>query len=138
MYIYGANPIKDLFESKPDKIKKVFLNKKRHQTFANSLEKFHIKVEDFNVNNFKEFRDVNHQEIVASISDPVILDTKQLIEINEDVKNPVILILDQINDPQNFGAIIRNVSAFGGNGIITSIHGSTPLTATAIKTSAGT
>ncbi|MFP4547532.1 MAG: 23S rRNA (guanosine(2251)-2'-O)-methyltransferase RlmB [Fidelibacterota bacterium] len=81
----------------------------------------------------------NHQGVVAFIS-PVsyatpedILDTAK--KMNE---KPFIVILDSIQDPHNFGAIIRTAVAMGVHGILIPKHGSVSVTDTVFKTSAGT
>lgn len=50
---------------------------------------------------------------------------------------PLVVMLDQITDPRNLGAIIRSVSAFSGDGVILPERRSAAVTATAWKTSAG-
>ena len=47
------------------------------------------------------------------------------------------LVLDQIEDPQNFGQIIRTVECAGINGIIYPKHHSTPLNETVLQVSQG-
>lgn len=58
-----------------------------------------------------------------------------LKENNQDL--PKLLILDQITDPHNIGAIIRSAVAFGVNELILSEHNATHETSTTIRTSVG-
>ena len=51
--------------------------------------------------------------------------------------HPLILVLDQIQDPHNLGAIIRSAAAFGVDGIIIPRDRAAQITATSLKTSAG-
>ncbi len=51
--------------------------------------------------------------------------------------NPLILILDSIQDTHNVGAILRTADCSGVNGIIVTKHNSAPINATVVKTSAG-
>ena len=51
--------------------------------------------------------------------------------------NPLILILDSIQDTHNVGAILRTAECCGVNGIIITKHNSAPINATVVKTSAG-
>jgi len=51
--------------------------------------------------------------------------------------NPLILILDSIQDTHNVGAILRSAECSGVNGIIVTKHNSAPINATVVKTSAG-
>lgn len=80
----------------------------------------------------------NHQGVVATISPIDFYDLEELINKTiESVKTPLFLLLDQLTDVRNFGAIIRTAECTGVNGIIIQNQGSAPLNADAIKTSAG-
>ncbi len=140
MLIYGKNPVKDLFEFDKKQIKKVYIEKKRHQSFYLELEKSGIELIDYK--NFKFNEEVsgkdNTQGIVALIEDPKNYSIKELIESNKGIKRPVIVMLDRIEDPQNFGAIIRNSVAFDVTAIIYPSRNSARLNSTSMKTSAGT
>ena len=52
-------------------------------------------------------------------------------------EEPFVLILDEINDPHNFGAIIRSAECAGVHGIIISQHRSCPVNETVLRVSAG-
>jgi 23S rRNA (guanosine2251-2'-O)-methyltransferase len=52
-------------------------------------------------------------------------------------KNPILIILDGIEDPHNVGALIRTAECAGVNGVILPRHHSAPLTGAAVKASAG-
>tara|TARA_R110000787_G_scaffold269018_3_gene375666 strand:+ start:6576 stop:7316 length:741 start_codon:yes stop_codon:yes gene_type:complete len=80
----------------------------------------------------------NHQGAVAQISPVEFADLESLIESSlESDRTPLFLILDQISDVRNFGAIIRTAECTGVNGIIIQQGGSAPINAETIKTSAG-
>ncbi len=80
----------------------------------------------------------NHQGAVAKISSVSFLDIETLIEkVISQNKTPLFLLLDQITDVRNMGAIIRTAECTGVDGIIMPTHGSAPITGDAIKTSAG-
>lgn len=50
---------------------------------------------------------------------------------------PLVVMLDQITDPRNLGAIVRSAAAFGANGVVIPERRSASMTAAAWKTSAG-
>ena len=80
----------------------------------------------------------NHQGVVATISPIDYHDLETLLEnVTANKTTPLFLLLDQITDVRNFGAIIRTAECTGVNGIIVQNQGSAPLNADAIKTSAG-
>jgi 23S rRNA (guanosine2251-2'-O)-methyltransferase len=80
----------------------------------------------------------NHQGVVASISPISFLKLEDLMErVTAEKKLPLFLLLDQLSDVRNFGAIIRTAECTGVDGIIIQKTGSAPVTADTIKTSAG-
>ncbi|WP_029037121.1 23S rRNA (guanosine(2251)-2'-O)-methyltransferase RlmB [Salinimicrobium xinjiangense] len=80
----------------------------------------------------------NHQGVVAKIS-PVSFSTiEEIVEkALEKETAPLFLLLDQIDDVRNFGAIIRTAECCGVDGIIIPKKGGAPVTADTVKTSAG-
>ena len=79
----------------------------------------------------------NHQGVIARISPIKFYELDELGEIIKKSKNPFILILDQINDVRNFGAIIRTAEISGVDGIIIQNSSSAPINSDTVKTSAG-
>ena len=80
----------------------------------------------------------NHQGAVAQISPIAFADLEKLIDDSlEGTTSPLFLLLDQVSDVRNFGAIIRTAECTGVNGIIIQQSGSAPINAETIKTSAG-
>ena len=63
---------------------------------------------------------------------------EELYAINEGKKLPPLLLLDQISDPHNVGAIIRSAASFGVKKIIFCEHNAPQENSTIIKSSAGT
>ncbi|WP_100610645.1 23S rRNA (guanosine(2251)-2'-O)-methyltransferase RlmB [Confluentibacter lentus] len=80
----------------------------------------------------------NHQGVVAQISPIEFHDLEQLVTtVIESGKIPLFLLLDQLSDVRNFGAIIRTAECTGVNGIIIQKKGGAPVNGDTIKTSAG-
>lgn len=85
-----------------------------------------------------------HQGVVA-ISSP--LQYRDVDEMLSDIaptwddvqtKKPMILVIDRVTDPRNFGAILRSAVAAGTDGVVVPSREMAPLNAAAIKASAGT
>jgi 23S rRNA (guanosine2251-2'-O)-methyltransferase len=77
----------------------------------------------------------NHQGVVAKVSEIEFQDLETVIA---NTKNkPLYLLLDQITDVRNFGAILRTAECSGVTAVIIPTQGSASLNADAIKTSAG-
>jgi 23S rRNA (guanosine2251-2'-O)-methyltransferase len=51
--------------------------------------------------------------------------------------DPLILVLENLQDPTNFGTLLRSAEAAGVDGVIFPMRGAAPLTAAAVKASAG-
>ncbi len=80
----------------------------------------------------------NHQGAVAVISPILFHELETLVEtVTATKKTPLFLILDQISDARNFGAIIRTAECTGVDGIIVQKTGSAPVNGDTVKTSAG-
>lgn len=80
----------------------------------------------------------NHQGAVATLSPITFHDLDELVlGVIESGKTPLFLLLDQLSDVRNFGAIIRTAECTGVDGIIIQKKGGAPVTADTVKTSAG-
>ena len=80
----------------------------------------------------------NHQGAVAQISPVEFVDLENLVSSDmHGATPPLFIILDQVSDVRNFGAIIRTAECCGVTGIIIQQSGSAPINAETIKTSAG-
>lgn len=64
--------------------------------------------------------------------------TELYLKVEQGEKLPTLLMLDQLSDPHNIGAIIRSASAFGVKKIIFLEHNAPKENATIVKSSAGT
>ncbi len=80
----------------------------------------------------------NHQGVLAFIS-PIAFDNIENIlpGIYELGQDPLLLILDQITDVRNFGAIVRSAECAGVHAVIIPEKGMARIGADAVKTSAG-
>jgi len=76
-----------------------------------------------------------HQGVIAVTSDLATFTLKQLLEHLSE--NPLLAILDHVNDPQNLGAIVRSAELAGFDAVIMPERRNAPLTNTVVKTSAG-
>jgi len=82
---------------------------------------------------------VKHQGVAATVPPKEYMDFDQLVEQSyQSSSSPVLLMLDEIEDPHNLGAIIRNVEGLGAQGVIIPKHRAVPLTEGVNKAAAGT
>ncbi|WP_375240803.1 23S rRNA (guanosine(2251)-2'-O)-methyltransferase RlmB [Polaribacter sp.] len=140
--IFGIRAIIEAIES-GSTINKIYLQKGLRGNLFYELDKLikekklttsMVPVEKLN----RLSKNNNHQGAVAQISPIDFHDLETLIEKTlESDKKPLFLLLDQLSDVRNFGAIIRTAECTGVNGIIVQKNGSAPVNAETIKTSAG-
>lgn len=100
---------------------------------ANKINFTYVPVEKLN-----RLTSKNHQGAVASIAPISFVDLETLVtNVVDSGKTPLFLILDQLSDARNFGAIIRTAECTGVNGIIIGKQGAAPVNGDTVKTSAG-
>ena len=99
----------------------------------NSINSSYVPVEKLN-----RLTSKNHQGAVAQLSPIEFHDMETLVvSVMESGKTPLFLLLDQLSDVRNFGAIIRTAECTGVDGIIIQKKGGAPVNGDTIKTSAG-
>ena len=124
MYVYGKNVAKEI----NSKVEKVYVT----NNFKDKeiLKKIKAPIVYVDKNKLDKMVDGVHQGIVLKIAD---YDYKDISELNSDV----VVMLDHLEDPHNFGAIIRTCEAAGIKDIIIPKDRSVKVNSTVMKTSAG-
>ena len=140
--IFGLRAIIEAIES-GSSINKVYLQKGLRGSLYYELDKL-IKTHKISTSTVpvekldRLSKNSNHQGAVAQISPVEFYDLEKIIEQTIDSgKTPLFLVLDQLSDVRNFGAIIRTAECTGVHAIIIQKNGSAPVNAETIKTSAG-
>ena len=138
--IFGSRAIIEAINS-DTQIEKIYILKEAENELSKELYSLiktnKISFQYVPIQKFRKFEDKNHQGVFAKIA---LVRTISLEELTRQLVlevNPTILMLDQVNDVRNFGAIARTASCTGVNGIIILDKGAAPISADAIKTSAG-
>ncbi len=78
-----------------------------------------------------------HQNVVGVVKNKELLSFSSLLKRLEGIKNPLLVMLDELSDPHNLGAILRSGDAFSINGIIFKSKNQVALTETVAKVSTG-
>lgn len=136
MYIYGKNVAREKLHNN-SKINKIYLSDKfNDREILDLIRKNNIKVSF--VKNYELDKKVEglHQGIVMEIDDVKTYSYDEIIP-NIKKENPVIVMLDHLEDPHNFGAIIRTSEALGVDAIIIPTDRSVKVNSTVVKTSVG-
>ncbi len=138
--LYGIRSVIEAINSSKD-IDKVVIQTGLKGTFIGKLEslirKNKINFSYVPTQKLDRLSKKNHQGVIARISPIKFLSMDQFGEKLAAIKNPFVLILDQVNDVRNFGAIIRTAEISGVDGIIIQNSSSAPINSDTIKTSAG-
>lgn len=136
--IYGLRAVMEAIEADAS-IDKVFVQRGLKGTLSHELIKLlksrEIVYSLVPIEKLNRLSMHNHQGVVATIS-PIRLHSLDAL-LEQAPENPLFLILDQISDVRNFGAIIRTASCTGVSGIIVQASGGAPINGDVIKTSAG-
>lgn len=124
MYVYGKNVAKEI----NSKIEKVYVaNNFKDKEILKNIKAPIVYVDK---NKLDKMVDGVHQGIVLKIAD---YEYKDISELNSDI----VVMLDHLEDPHNFGAIIRTCEAAGIKDIIIPKDRSVKVNSTVMKTSAG-
>ena len=141
--IYGKNPVYEVLEKNSKRVNKIYIQ--NGISFDNRLKKIvelaksnKILIQYTNLQKFScEFDEkVNFQGVIASVAGVEFVSLENfLAQEKDDYKR--IVILDEISDPHNLGAIIRTIAAVGFDAIMVPNHRSCPINATVEKISSG-
>lgn len=134
MYVFGKNVAIE-YINKNEIIKNAYIYKNFNDIdIINKLKNKGVKV------NFKEKYELD--KLVQGMHQGIVLEVKdyEYAEIDEFInkENSLVVILDHLEDPHNFGAIIRTSEAAGVDGIIIPKDRSVEVNSTVIKVSTGT
>ena len=131
MKVFGKNAAREIL-SNPETIKKIYLTRQFDDAEIIKLIKAnHIQYENVEPKALDKMAQGNHQGIMAIINDFVYTDYQKMLNDN------IIVILDHLEDPHNFGAIIRTCEAAGIKSIIIPKDRSADVSPTVMKTSSG-
>ena len=140
--IFGIRAIIEAIKS-GETIDKVFIQKGVRSELFQELEHL-LRSEGFNSSYVpieklnRLSKGGNHQGAAAQISPVEFHNIDDLVmQVIESGKTPLFLLLDQLSDVRNFGAIVRTAECTGVNGIIIQKKGGAPINGDTIKTSAG-
>ncbi len=140
--VYGVHAVKSLLSEKPEQIIALLVQEGERQQKLQALlliaqaEKIKIKKCTRSELNEKSGAD-NHQGIVALICAAGSQPKQSLEECINAADNPLVLVLDQLQDPHNLGACMRTAEAMGVTAVIVPQHQSVGLTPTVRKVASG-
>ena len=136
-YVYGRNPVREAIRS--GTIKTLYVRERSvDDEVVKEAKASQIPVVLKTASELDKLAgSPKHQGFVCLSRAPELKPLRSLIQDGKLKENPLILILDGIEDPVNLGAILRSADAFGVDGIIIKNTGNVPLNATVAKVSTG-
>ena len=145
----GRNPVREALEAADGRVEKVMLQKGVHGSAIDAIRRLardaRVPVQMVPQPKIDGLAPQAAHQGVAAIIAPVAyadLDAMlaQIAPTLDDVRErkPVLVVLDGVEDPRNFGAILRSAVAAGAAGVVVPDRRMAPLSAVAVKASAGT
>lgn len=140
-YIYGKHALDEALQHAPNAIKEVlFADTFKGDSLRHRAGNLNVPIHTFGAKHPPggvESEDV-HQGVVIRV------DTNRLVRQYDDfmadlevTPDTSLVLLGELEDPQNVGAVIRNAAAFGVSGVLIPEHNQAPITPTVVKVSAG-
>jgi len=138
--IYGVSPVLEALRSGKRRVKEVLL---AHGTKPHRVQELRALAGQARIPLSEVERSrldaithgANHQGVVALVSPAEYADLEEVL--SDITGSPLLVVLDQVEDPHNLGAIIRTAECAGAHAVIIPEHHAVGLTDTVVKTSAG-
>lgn len=145
VYLYGKNPLKEAISAqkrgKEGLIKEVFItkNSQNEPEIMSLLQASNLSYKVVTKEEIESMvgRESVNQGICALLDEKFLYDDlNNVLEKIKD-KNSLLILLDELEDPHNVGAIIRSAKAFGAEGVIIGERNQVNINATVIKSATG-
>ena len=140
-YIFGKHAAREVLKERPDVVKEVHVSADfSDERLIRLLEAANVNLKVLNLKNPPRGVSANaaHQGIVVGIvAEKLTIPYKTFKQtLSKDV-HTALLVLGEVQDPHNVGAVIRSAAAFGLAGVLIPPHNQAPVTGTVVKVSAG-
>ncbi|MHB8420908.1 MAG: 23S rRNA (guanosine(2251)-2'-O)-methyltransferase RlmB [Myxococcales bacterium] len=137
--VFGIHPVKELLERRPEEVEKLHVATGAGRAVADVIDRARAAGVRGRPTPRGELDRLaaggNHQGVVAEVAEFRYADLEDLLQPGE---GPMLLVLlDGIEDPQNFGAIVRSAHALGATGVVIPQDRAAGVSAAAVKASAG-
>ncbi len=136
-FIYGYNAVEEALKTRPDVVRTLFLEPGKHQELKalsdTPIQALSTKRLPGGLN-----KTAVHQGVVAEIdTKALVIPYKEFIADLTLTPKTALVVLGELQDPHNVGAVIRSAAAFGLSGVLIPPHRQSSVTGTVMKVSAG-
>src|SRR5215475_12490274 len=141
--IYGLHAVRSMLTRHPDRVRAVKFAERRDDPRTREIEELARKggrpVQRIDARALTQLlgADVAHQGVIAEIEPLPPWTEDDLIAALETAKDPIVLVLDGVQDPHNLGACLRTADACGALAVVVPKDRAAQLNATARKVAVG-
>lgn len=141
-YIYGRHPVLEQLRRRPRDVQRLYVMSGSRSGLGAALaaaQHHGVQVVEVNRRKLQDLvGDVPHQGVVAQVVAFNYASLEDMLALaNQRDEAPLLLVLDQIQDPHNLGSIVRSAYALGAHGVLIPKDRACEVTPTVVKTSAG-
>lgn len=140
-YIFGKHAAFEVLNKRPDIVVEAHVSVDfSNEKILQLLEEAKVSTKVLNLKNppRRVSSKDSHQGIVLGIlPEKLTIPYKQFKQTIKPEPNTALLVLGEVQDPHNVGAVIRSAAAFGIKGVLIPPHNQAPVTGTVVKVSAG-
>jgi 23S rRNA (guanosine2251-2'-O)-methyltransferase len=141
VYIYGKHALMEALSHAPHSIEEVFVAAQFDDTpLRDTLKKTAIRTTILTSKTMPREVEASavHQGIIGLLSfDRLVQPFEKFVEKLKIMPDTSLVLLGELSDPQNVGAIIRSAAAFGISGVLIPEHNQVQITGSVVKVSAG-
>lgn len=140
-YIFGKHAVREVLQERPDIVVEAHVAADfSDESILELVGKQRIPLKVLNLKNPPRgiSAKASHQGVVAGILPlKLTIPYKEFRETLSKSSDTALLVLGEVQDPHNVGAVIRSAAAFGLAGVLIPPHNQAPVTGTVVKVSAG-
>lgn len=140
-YIFGKHAVREVLRERPDVVVEAHVAADfSDESILELIDKQHVALKVLNLKNPPRGVSAKaaHQGVVAGIYPlKLTLPYKEFKASLSKSPDTALLVLGEVQDPHNVGAVIRSAAAFGLAGVLIPPHNQSPVTGTVVKVSAG-
>lgn len=134
--LYGVHPVEAALANPSRVISRLFMTENAENRMRAACEKRGVTVERVSP------RDLDRRLGADTVHQGVLLETEPLeeqrmIDMAQNASGRPLIVLDQVTDPHNVGAILRSSAVFGAAGVVMTKRHSPPLNGTLAKSASG-